>query len=364
MGDVKMLRQFDLQLFSEEKTEKATPKKRRDAREKGQVVQSKDIGSALILIVVIVTINFTAENSSESVVEYFNMIMSFADSTDTLSNQNLTYLLYLTIVRLVTIIAPILLGAMVIGVITAYMQVGFLFTTKTLAFKFDKINPINGFKRLFSLKSIVELLKALAKGGILIYICYDYIVDRIPLYISSFDMEITEFTILMWSTIYDIVIRCALVLFVIGILDYIYKRWQNEKDLRMSKQEIKDEYKQMEGDPKLKAKIKERQRSMAMSRMMADVPEADVIITNPTHFAVGVKYDRNVIGGSPQVVAKGKDLIAQNIKKVAGENDVPIVENKPLARALYSTVDLGEYIPPDLFEAVAEVLAYVYSLKK
>lgn len=167
----------------------------------------------------------------------------------------------------------------------------------------------------------------------------------------------------MWTLTFGVVIRCSVLLFVIAVFDFAFKKWKNKKELMMSKQEIKEEYKQSEGDPQLKAKIKEKQRSMAMSRMMQEVPKADVIITNPTHFAVALRYDP-ALGDAPLVTAKGQDLIAQNIKRIATENDVPIVENKPLAQTLYKSVEIGSRIPTDLFEAVAEVLAYVYSLKK
>jgi len=364
MRNQMILTKFDLQLFAEEKTEKATPKKKRDARLKGQVVQSKDISVALVLLVVPIMLNYTGRSIAESIMQFFQQLMNLAEDPASLEFHNLSYVMYLMFMKMIMLSAPLLLAAMVTAVATSYFQVGFLFTMKTLQVKFDKLNPISGFKRMFSLKSLMELAKAIMKAAILVYICSDYLYSRIPLFISSFDMQINEYIVLLWTTVFDIIIRCAAVLFVLGIIDYVYKKWQNEKDLRMSKKDIKDEYKQSEGDPQLKAKIKEKQRSLSASRMMQDVPQADVIITNPTHYAIAIAYDSEIIGGAPRIVAKGKDLIAQNIKRIAGEHDVPIVENKPLARALYASADLGDYIPEELYGAVAEVLAYVYSLKK
>jgi flagellar biosynthetic protein FlhB len=182
------------------------------------------------------------------------------------------------------------------------------------------------------------------------------------MFYESVNYSVVAIADFMWDVVFNIVIRCALLLLVLAIFDFAYKKWQDEKDLKMSRKEIKDEYKQSEGDPMLKSKIREKQRQLATSRMMQDVPKADVIITNPTHYAVGIKYD-TARGVAPYVLAKGRDLVAKNIKKVAKEHDIPIVENKPLAQALYKEIDIGDFIPPNLYEAVAEVLAYVYKLK-
>lgn len=260
------------------------------------------------------------------------------------------------------IIMPIALVAMSIGLLTTYLQVGVLFTIEPIQPKLDKISPIKGFKRLFSVRSLVELAKAITKGTLLLYIAFSYVIDKINLFYESVNYSLEGIAYLMWDVTFNVVLRCAIFLFVIGVFDYAYKKWQDSKDNMMTKQEIKDEYKNSEGDPLLKAKIKEKQRQISMSRMMQDVPKADVIITNPTHYAVAIQYDSNR-GDAPFVVAKGKNLIAANIKRTATENDVPIVENKPLARALHAQVEIGDFIPPDLYEATAEVLAYVFKLR-
>ena len=258
---------------------------------------------------------------------------------------------------------PIMLIAMVTGVVLSYLQVGVLFTTKTLQPKLDKINPINGFKRLFSIRSLVEMVKSILKATVLLYITGSYLVTRQTDILKVFDMNVYQITALLWDIVFNLMLRAVILLLVLAVLDYAYKRWQNEKDMMMSKQEVKDEYKMTEGDPQLKGKIKQKQREISMGRMMQEVPKADVIITNPSHFAIAVKYDPDE-ADAPRVIAKGKDLIAKNIKKIADENEIPIVENKPLARALYAEVEIGDFIPEELYHAVAEVLAYVYKLKK
>lgn len=355
--------EFNLQFFSEEKTEEATPKKKRDAREKGQVVQSKDVGGALGLIAVLFVIQLTSKFFTNQLMALYILVINTMENSDELYNySNLSAFFTEVLYRAFLIAAPILFTALVVGVLSSVTQVGFLFSIKAIQPKLDKISPVSGFKRLFSMKSLVEMAKAIAKGLVLVYITFDYVLDRITTVALSFELNLYEFVALMWDFVMGIAIRCALFLLLVAVLDYAYKRWQHNKDLKMSKKELKDEYKQMEGDPMLKGKIREKQRSMAMSRMMQDVPEADVVITNPTHYAVAIVYESNE--GSPKVLAKGQNLIAQNIKRIAGENDVMIVENKPLARALFASAEIGEFIPIELYQAVAEVLAYVYSIKE
>lgn len=354
-----MVIRFDLQLFGE-KTEKATPKKKRDARNKGQVVQSKEIGSSLIILIVFFSLNFLWNFYYVNFGELFKSVLELTTSSNFIFDlgfavdfgEEIAFLM-------IKLMLPPMLIAMVTGVIFSYVQVGFLFTAEPLKMKLSKINPISGFKKLFSTKSLVELVKSVVKASALLYIATDYIRDNMDLIIKVLDYSIPQIARSIWKIVYNITMRVGVFLFIVAILDYIYKKWENEKELRMSKQEIKDEYKNIEGDPLIKSKIKEKQRSIAMSRMMQEVPEADVIITNPTHFAVAIKYMEGY--ESPKVIAKGQDLIAQNIKKIGKENEVPIVENKPLARALYKDVEIGQHIPEQYYKAVAEVLAFVYN---
>ncbi len=354
---------IDLQLFTGEKTEKATPKRRREAREKGQVNQSKDINSALVLLFVFVVINFIHGYWYSEMYKFYHSIIGYASSVNSIYTiQSISYILNNTLWIIIKLSMPLLFTSLLVGLICSYMQVGFLFTTKTLEVKLDKINPISGFKRIFSMKSVVELVKGLLKISILMYVAASYLVQEYNNIINVFDMELSQTIAYLWSVVFNIVIRASIILLILAVLDYIYKKWEFEKELKMSKQEIKEEYKQTEGDPQIKSKIKAKQRQIAMSRMMQDVPTADVVITNPTHFAVALAYDDKG-DSAPKVIAKGQDLIAQNIKRIANENDIPLYENKPLARKLFYNVEIGDLIPPELYHAVAEVLAYIYSLK-
>lgn len=357
-----MIYNFDLQLFSE-KTEQPTAKKKSDARKKGQVAQSKDLNGAITLIAVFLVIGFLSRFYFERLFGFFHYTMSISLESDSLFATHDFGLFWREMIFTILLLSlPTLLVAMILGALVSYMQVGPLFSLETIQPKLEKINPLKGAKNIFSTRSLVELAKSLSKAVLVILISVTYINKHLLALIATVEMEIVEIVTLMWSLIFGIIIRCSLLLFVIALFDYAYKKWKNNKDLMMSKQEVKDEYKQSEGDPKLKAKIREKQRTFAMQRMMQDVPKADVIVTNPTHFAVALQYDTKK-SLAPLVVAKGQDLIAQNIKRVAGEHDVPIVENKPLARALYGSVEIGQMIPAELYEAVAEVLAYVYNLK-
>jgi flagellar biosynthetic protein FlhB len=233
-----------------------------------------------------------------------------------------------------------------------------------LAFNIERIiNPINGLKRMFSIKALAELVKSIVKIIVVSLVAYQYIKGQINEILNVMDMETANMLSYFAVLVFNVGIRISVTFIILGIIDYLFQWWQYEKDLRMSKQEIKDEYKETEGNPQIKSKIREKQRAISMRRMMQEVPKADVVITNPTHFAVAIKYDLNV-SSAPIVIAKGQDFIAQRIKEIARENKVEIVENKPLARTLYSTVEIGESIPQDLFQAVAEVLAFVYSLKE
>jgi len=358
-----MLKYFDLQLFSEEKTEQPTAKKMNDARRKGQVVQSKDLNSAISLLLVFTGLSAFSGFMISEMIGYYHLVMNLTvDTAEFFSSNSINLFINETLIFILKLSLPLLLVALVSGVAVSYAQVGFLFTTETLKPKLDKINPIKGMKNLFSTRSLAELVKSLLSATLILYVAITYIQDHLFEMLTALVLDFNSIVEIMWELTFGVVIRCAIVIFLIAVFDFIYKKRKNKKELRMSKQEVKEEYKQSEGDPQLKAKIKEKQRSLAMSRMMQEVPKADVIITNPTHFAVALKYDVSM-GDAPIVTAKGQDLIAQNIKRIAIENKVPIVENKPLAQTLYKTVDIGAFIPADLYEAAAEVLAYVYSLK-
>lgn len=355
---------INLQLFSEEKTESATPKKLRDARKKGQVPVSKDLSASFILLFVFLVMNIFSKYFSKN---FYSLILFVYDNIKNVDELfelgNLLPFFNQIIFIAVKIGLPILLTALFTGLIFSYIQVGFLFSVDPLKPKLSKINPIEGFKKMFSIKSLVELSKSILKSLILIIYSIVYLKGEMVVLVNSLEYSVDNFIIVSWDIVFNLVVRIALMLIVLAILDYMYKIWQHNKDLKMTKKEIKDEYKESEGDPLLKSKIRQKQRELSASRMMQEVPDADVVITNPTHYANAIKYDSES-GNAPKVVAKGRDLIANNIKKIAKENNIPIVENKPLAREIYKVVDIGEEIPNDLYHAVAEVLAYVYELNK
>ncbi len=353
-----------LNLFQGEKTEQATPKKERDARQKGQVPQSREANGAVALLVLILFLNLFGPYFMERFfVHYMNIMEKCAEPWNVFEPRGFMALVTQIMWDMLLLMGPILMVVLVTGVMLNYMQVGFLFTAEPLKFKLDRMNPINGFKRMFSLRSIVELVKSSSKAAVMIYISYAYLREQQAVLINLFDMDPWIMGATIWKTVFDIVVRNAIFLIVVALFDYIYARYEHNKQLKMSKQEIKEEYKQTEGDPLIKSKIKERQRQMSMQRMMQDVPKADVIITNPTHFAIAIAYQSEK-DAAPRIVAKGQDLIALNIRKIAEANRVPVVENKVLARTLYQAVQIGDFVPPDLYQAVAEVLAYVYNLKK
>lgn len=355
---------INLQLFAEdEKTEEATPKKRKDAREEGQVLQSREITATFILLVCFFSMNifgsYMMKNTSNFMVDVFSNLDDL-ENTFIMDNMRVNFLKVVSV--FLSIAGPIALIAFVSGFFINYIQVGSLFTTKPLKPKLSRINPIEGFKRLFSKRALVELVKSTIKIIAIGYVAYNYIKKRWGILTKLPYTSINQIIVNFSKLSYGFSMRIVGVLFIISVADYIYQWREYEKNLMMTKQELKEEYRQMEGDPLVKSKIREKQRKMALSRMMHDVPTADVIITNPTHFAVALKYDKEKYP-APYVIAKGADLVAQNIKKLASENHIPIVENKMLARTLYNMVEIGEVIPEDLYEAVAEVLAYVYSLK-
>lgn len=353
---------INLQLFSGEKSEEATSKKKQDARKKGQVVQSKEITSALTLLFSLLSLKYLGKyivsNFYDSILFFKNNFFDVEFNNTLMGYKLLMYIFYfaLKIGFVIVIINAI------VAIISSKAQVGNLFTTENLKFKFDKLNPIEGFKRMFSIKALFEFGKSSFKILILTGIAYSYMKKNMVYILKSINLNKFQISYNLLDLTLSLGIKLSLYLLVLSAFDYAYQLYEHNKNLKMSKQEIKEEYKQSEGDPQIKSKIKEKQRAAAMKRMMQDVPKADVIITNPTHFAVAIRYDENE-SDAPYVVAKGKNMVALKIKEKGRENDIPIIENKPLARQLYATANIGDTIPHELYEAIAEILAYVYSLK-
>jgi flagellar biosynthetic protein FlhB len=274
-----------------------------------------------------------------------------------------TYLFTRATIDLGLTIAPFLIAGFVVAFLSNFLQFKFQVTTKPLQPKFNKLNPVNGFKRMFSLNTIVELLKSIAKIFLISYVAYGVIRNHENDLLLLYDLSIQQCITLMYNVILELLLRVCLIFFAIGAVDLMYQRWKFKEDNKMTKQEVKDEYKNSEGDPKVKGQQRQRMQQASQRRMMAAIPEADVVITNPTHFAVALSY-KSGQGQAPIVVAKGADFLAGRIKDIARENHVVIYENKPLARMLYYNVELDSEIPPELYQAVAEVLAYVYQLQK
>ncbi|MCA1059151.1 flagellar biosynthesis protein FlhB [Rossellomorea aquimaris] len=352
---------LDLQYFSGEKTEKATPKKREDARKKGQTAKSQDVNTAIILLAVFLFMTFSASYIGDIVFDLFHqtfqeyMLMELTENTVQVITMDLMK-------EIALLLGPVMIIALLAGLFSNYIQVGVMFTAEPLQPKLEKIDPIKGFKRIFSLRAIVELLKSILKisfvGAITFVILWMNIDRVLSLSFKSVGDSLTT----MANLAIQMGIAASLALLFLSLFDFLYQKYDFEKNIRMSKQDLKDEHKNIEGDPLIKSKIKQRQREMAMRRMMQEVPEADVVITNPTHFAIALKYDEDKMD-APFVVAKGVDYLAQKIKYIAGEHDVVMVENRPLARSLYDSAEIGDAVPEEFFKAVAEILAYVYRIK-
>ena len=345
----------------QERTEKPTAKKLSKAREEGQVAKSQEISTAFILFGALGVFLFVGPWMFWALSDFMHGIFQ---NLGTLHIKGISARAFLfeVLQQVGLIIMPLLLVLMILGVAANLLQVGVLFTLKPFTPKLSKFNPITGMKKFVSLKSLVELFKSLFKvsfiGGISWLVLRGEL-DAIP---SLMEMSVGQILTYMGIVSLKMFFYVGLGMLVLAAIDFSYQRWQHTKDLMMSKQEVKDEARQSEGDPQVKSKIRQAQREMAMMRMMESVPDADVVITNPTTLAIAVKYDAKEMV-APQIVAKGAKLIAEKIKDVARENDVAIVENKPLAQTLFKSTEIGDFIPANLYKAVAEVLAYVYKLR-
>lgn len=351
---------FDLQRFAGgEKTEEPTAKKRADARKKGQVGRSQELNTAFVLLVGFFTLKLLWDSIYLSIASYTTYV--FTNLNQSVDTENIIHIFIGIIVVLAKTAFPVMFAIMLIGLAINFFQVGLTFNTESIEFKLDKLNPINGFGRIFSKRSLVELAKSFFKILVIGFFLYRFIHEQILAMPQFMFFDLTTSLALVAEIIFQMAFIVIGVIMIMALMDYGYQKWQTTQDLKMTKQEVKDEMKQSEGDPQIKGKIRQKQRQMAMARMMKEVPKADVIVTNPTHYAIALSYQQGM--SAPLVVAKGQDLVAQRIKEIAREARVPIIENKPLARALYAAVQIGDAIPQELYQAVAEVLAYVYRLK-
>lgn len=344
------------------KSEKATPKKRRDERKKGNIFQSKDIITVVSLLGVTYTIKLLFPRIYLTAKEFLVRYITYAGTKEKITSDFVIDITTGFIVAFASIIVPILLMSILTSIVATAAQTKLLFSMESLKPKWSRISLLQGFKRLFSLKSLVEVVKGTIKITILFVILFNYFESRILDFSKTISMSIMAATGFILSSCVGLIFNISIAFVAISVLDYFYQWWDYERQLKMSKQDIKEEYKQTEGNPQIKGKIKELQRKMAMSRMMQEVPGADVVIKNPTHFAVALRYnsDRDA---APVLVAKGQDEMALRIIKVAEMNGVYVVENKPLARAIYATTDLKREIPAEFYGTIAEILVTVYRLK-
>jgi flagellar biosynthetic protein FlhB len=361
--------EYNLQFFADngDKTEEPTDKKLTDARQEGQVAKSREIGNCLTLFVFFLVLRFMAASIGGKFINVFDRIYRYIPNVTVYPQGEMplreTDILFRTgIYSIITIVLPIMLFGLIIAVVGDLLQVKWKPTAKPLKPKFSKLDPIKGFKRIFSLNSLVELVKSLLKLGLIAVICYSYVKDKAFLIFSFYEMPLMKAIVLIGNTIIDLGIRVSAVYIIIAGSDFGYQKWKFHKDMMMSKQEVKDEYKNTEGDPQVKGAIKRKMMEASRRRMMQELPKADVVITNPTHYAVAIKYEPS-LRDAPYVLAKGEGYLAQRIKDVARENSIEIVENKPVARMLYHNVEIGETVPPELYQAVAEILAFVYHLQ-
>jgi flagellar biosynthetic protein FlhB len=345
----------------QERTERATPRKREEARKKGQVARSRELVSVAVLAGCLICFYF---QTSGAVGRILNLMRSaFRRSISvTLSMESVPAIFAQTVLEMLVILAPALLTVVVAGLAANALQVGFRITPEGLAPKLSKINPFQGFKRLFSLQSVFELGKSTIKLVIVASVACLAVKAQIPHLLPLMDEGVPAIAAFLGRVSFQILGCTCIILLVLAILDYAYQRWEHERNLRMSRQELKEETKETEGDPLIRSRIRRIQHDMARRRMMAAVPKADVVITNPTHLAVALRYDAERMA-APTVVAKGRGFLAAAIRQAAEKHGVPVIENKPVAQVLYKMVDVEGVIPENLYRAVAEILAFVYRLR-
>jgi flagellar biosynthetic protein FlhB len=363
---------YNLQWFAKdgdggEKTEPATQKKLDDARKEGKVAKSKELTAAFDLIVLFLVLKIFVSYVGERLIGIFTYV--YANMADFLkvnrgylSTKAISTLIISLILKWLLIVLPFFLFGIAITLIISVFQVGWKISTKPMEPKLSKFNPINGFKRIFSKDSLFNLLLCIVKIILIAITAYTCIKDKQDELFILYSIPLNQAIALIGDIIINTGLRISIVYMIVGIADFIYQKWKFKDEMKMTKQEVKDEYKNTEGDPQIKGRQRRKMQEASQRRMMQDVPKADVVITNPTHLAVALKYDAET-NRAPILLAKGEDYLAQKIKEAARENHIEIVENKPLARMIYHNVEIGAEIPPELYQSVAEVLAMVYHTK-
>ncbi len=346
---------------TEEKTEAATPKKKRESLEKGQVAKSQDVNSALILLSGVLLTLFLGGSMIIQMKDTMGMVCKNLFYENFNADTFVGLLMDISFKNLKGVL-PIMGGFMVVGLLASYSQVGIIFSRKALIPDFKRLNPVTGVKRLLSKRSLVKTAMALIKLSIMGGIAYISIRNDLEPLMELVSMRTEAIFSAASGLIFGITLKITIILLILALLDFMFQRWQHSKDLMMTKNEVKQEVKQTEGDPLIKSRIKTVQREMSKKRMMQAIPEADVVVTNPTHYSVAIKYDAATMD-APKVIGKGVDLIALKIRELAKEHDIPIVEDRILARVLYTTIEVDQEVPQQLYQAVAKVLSYVYQLR-
>ncbi len=346
-----------------EKTEEPTPHRLREAREKGQIAKSREITVAFVLLLSYFLFRYLGDFIWGNLTEMGRIIFQYIPEAKNFNIPFAGYILLLGLRALAFAVLPIFAIAFLSTFIAEALQTGFVFSADPLAPRIERISPLQGFKKMFSLQGLVELVKSLIKIVIVFYIAWYAAKEDLPYIVILIEASPWEVLALGGSIAYKIAIRVGLFYIAVAILDYLYRRWEYMRNLKMTRQEVKEEYKRLEGDPMVKQRMRDLQRQVAQQRMMAAVPQADVVVTNPTHIAVALKYDSTRMR-APMVLAKGQRKIAEEIRRIAENYEITIVENEPLARSIYRTTKVNREIPADLYQAVAEVLAYVYKIKR
>lgn len=347
--------------MSGEKTEKPTAKRRRDERKKGNVFVSKDVVTVVTLIGGLYVLKLTILSSYTSLKQFFLKYFGYMETMADLPAQRVIEMVLDAVAVAVKIVMPLMAFTIILSIAATVYQTKPLFVTEPLKPKFSKLNPISGMKKFFSLKSLVDVIKGVIKIGILLYILFDFIKGEFYQLPRLLSVDILTASGYMLQSAFAMAIKICAAFVAVSMLDYYYQKWEHERQMKMSKQEVKEEYKQIEGDPKVKAKIRQIQTQRAMARMMQQVPDADVVIKNPTHFAVALRYDPEK-DAAPVLLAKGQDHVALRIIKVAEENNVTVIENRPLARGIFATTELNQELPAEFYGAVAEILVHIYKL--
>lgn len=345
-----------------EKSEPATPRRREEVRRRGQVARSVDLTAAIMLLMALLTLLFLAPPFSRELLDLVRSLLQNA-GTHHLTVTNLPWFAAGLLARLSRFFVPLFLVLFVMAILVNAAQVGILFSSEPLQPKLEKINPLSGLQRMFSMRSLVELVKSILKLTIITTVAYLTVRGALAQFVVAGQMETTQIFVLIAEVSFRVAFRCALALLFIGALDYGFQRYQFEQDIMMTREEVRQETKDFEGDPQVRARVRRVRRQMAQQRMMGDVPTADVVVTNPTFLAVAIRYDVDTMT-APRVVAKGARLMAERIRDAATEHEVPIVQNPGLAQALYKGVEVQQHIPATLFRAVAEVLAFVYQINR